>query len=328
MENQNEIGGTPRVSFVLAAFKRRFLAEAIESILSQTYRNFELVVVDDCSPENLQEVVDQYGDPRLSYHRNETNLGRHSLIGAWNHAMSYARGEWSLIASDDDIYLPTFLERLLELSERYPDCELLHGRCATIDGTGRWTGLAEERFEFETQLQMLYARGVGRALQQAPDFMFKTDAYRRLGGFVDFPLAWFSDDATWLALAARGCAHSQEVLFCFRQSGINISTAHDRNIAEKIRAGELYKKWALELCSRIKPNTEAERRMLGLAVERVPQIVDDMAIHAMKGARGFFAWLGTLRRLEVSSALKRRMIGERYPVIRWLKNAIIGKDDR
>ena len=94
----------PKVSFVLPAYKRRFLHEAIASILSQSYTDFELIVVDDASPENLQEVVDEFHDDRLAYHRNERNIGGKDLVAAWNQAMEYAIGQWCVLASDDDVY--------------------------------------------------------------------------------------------------------------------------------------------------------------------------------------------------------------------------------
>lgn len=66
---------TPMFSFIMPCYKRQFLGKAIESILAQTYDDFELVVVNDASPENLYEVVNSISDPRLRYEENITNLG-------------------------------------------------------------------------------------------------------------------------------------------------------------------------------------------------------------------------------------------------------------
>lgn len=67
----------------------------------------------------------------------------------------------------------------------------------------------------------------------APDFMCRTSALRDIGGFISFPLAWYSDDATWFSLAKRGgVAWSSDILFYFRDSGLNI-TSVPRGLAEK-----------------------------------------------------------------------------------------------
>ena len=96
------------LSFVLPAFKRRFLKEAVASILSQTYSDFELIVVDDCSPEDLKSICDEFSDARLKYVRNEVNLGGKNLVNNWNRCLELATGEYCVLASDDDIYLPHY----------------------------------------------------------------------------------------------------------------------------------------------------------------------------------------------------------------------------
>jgi hypothetical protein len=82
-------------SFIMPCYKRQFLGKAIESILAQTYDDFELVVVNDASPEKLYEVVNSISDPRLRYEENITNLGGRDLVACWNFNLSN-RGEWSL----------------------------------------------------------------------------------------------------------------------------------------------------------------------------------------------------------------------------------------
>ena len=78
---------TPMFSFIMPCYKRQFLGKAIESILAQTYDDFELVVVNDASPENLYEVVNSISDPRLRYEENITNLGGRDLVACWNHCL-------------------------------------------------------------------------------------------------------------------------------------------------------------------------------------------------------------------------------------------------
>ena len=118
----------PKVSFILPAYKRRFLHQVIASIFSQTYKDFELVIVDDASPENLKEVVDDFKDERLRYYRNAENIGGKDLVAAWNHAMEYATGEWCVLASDDDIYSSEYLATMEMLRGKYPHVDIFHCR--------------------------------------------------------------------------------------------------------------------------------------------------------------------------------------------------------
>ena len=64
-----------KFSITIPAYKQKFLAEAIDSCLTQTYKDFELIIVNDHSPENLDAVVSQYDNPRIRYYVNEKNCG-------------------------------------------------------------------------------------------------------------------------------------------------------------------------------------------------------------------------------------------------------------
>lgn len=305
-----------KVSFILPAYKRRFLKDAIASILAQTEREFELVVVDDNSPEDLEPVVRAFTDSRLKYVKHDVNLGGKDLVAAWEYAMRFAKGEWCVLASDDDIYHPHYLAEMLRLSEKYPTCDLFHCRAAKIDGEGKWRTIGDPRIEFESQLAMAYFRGVRGFSQTAPDFMFRRSAYTELGGFVKFPLAWFSDDATWLELAKNGVACSQKTLFYFRASGVNISSRCD-NVAEKIAAGEEFKLWFTELASELEPKTEEEREMLPRLIPGMEERVDDLAREELASLT-FRAWFKLVFSSRLPSELRGRAIKDRFPLVRVL----------
>ena len=96
------------ISFIMPTFKSQYLSAAIESILAQDCGNWELVIVDDCSPEDLKSIVDRYCDDRIRYYRNEKNLGGRNLVNQWNYSITLANGDWIALAADDDIYAPSF----------------------------------------------------------------------------------------------------------------------------------------------------------------------------------------------------------------------------
>lgn len=273
------------VSFIMPAWKRSFLRQAIESILSQDYADFELVVVDDASPENLEEVVREFNDSRIIYKRNKENIGGCDLVAAWNHAMEYARGEFCVLASDDDEYAPGYLTEMMRLVEKYRDVDVFHCRLAYIDSDGNRTGISEIRNEYESGSEFLYNRAARRMKQCAPEFMFRTEALRRIGGFVSFPRAWFSDDATWISLAKEhGVAYSSQVLFSWRSSGENISTLFS-DVAEKLKAGEMYFEWLKSYINDFSTVSEKDRDVLLKSAKGVGYAVDHISFWVLHNAK-------------------------------------------
>ena len=100
---------TPRVSVVIPAYNQaKYLGDAIQSVLSQTYRDFEIIVVDDGSTDDTPLVVSQLGG-NLHYIR-QTNQG---LAGARNTGIRNAKGSYIALLDSDDIWLPEFLQKIL-----------------------------------------------------------------------------------------------------------------------------------------------------------------------------------------------------------------------
>ena len=121
-----------RFSFVLPAYKSEYLQVAIDSILQQTYIDFELIIVDDASPYHLESIVNQYNDNRIVFHRNKNNIGGKNLVSNWNKCIKYAKGEYVILASDDDIYSPFFLQQVDERIKDYPDVDIIRSRVNRI----------------------------------------------------------------------------------------------------------------------------------------------------------------------------------------------------
>lgn len=102
----------PLVSVMMPAYNtEKYIGAAIESVLAQTYENWELIIVDDGSTDRTYEVAESYNDPRIKLVRHEHNAG---LGKARNTALRLARGKWATWLDSDDVMLPQRLERLLE----------------------------------------------------------------------------------------------------------------------------------------------------------------------------------------------------------------------
>lgn len=101
----------PKISVCIPTFNRcQYLSQAIKSVLNQTYRNFELIVIDNASSDNTQKIVKSYqnNDDRIIYIRNKTNIG---VVGNMNKCLEAARGEYIKILCDDDLLYPDALEK-------------------------------------------------------------------------------------------------------------------------------------------------------------------------------------------------------------------------
>ncbi|TDS13785.1 glycosyltransferase family 2 protein [Sphingobacterium paludis] len=223
------------LSFILPVFKANYLKEAINSILNQTFTDFELIIVNDQSPDNISEIVGEFSDERIKFYENEVNIGGKDLVENWNRCLVYATGEWVVLASDDDYYDPKFAEKLLDKIQQYPSVSLVHCRYKVINGKDEVIEISEPCLAFEQPEEFVFQNIIKRRRQVAPDFMFKLADLQQVGGFVNFPLAWGSDDATWCKLALNaGVAYVDEILFTWRFSGINIS-AQQNNVLKKAK---------------------------------------------------------------------------------------------
>jgi len=107
------------VSVIVTTYDRQsYLKQALESATRQTYRNIEIIVSDNCSPENPQALVESFQDPRIQFWRNATNIG--SFANAMS-AFKKARGKYVTILMDDDLWEEDFLEKLVLPLEENPD---------------------------------------------------------------------------------------------------------------------------------------------------------------------------------------------------------------
>src|SRR5258705_13459440 len=98
----------PLVSVCIPAFRRQFLAESIRSVLAQTLEDFELIIVDDASPDDIRGVVEAFSDRRIRFSRNGRRLG---IMANWNRCVELARGQYISIFHADDRMLPASLAR-------------------------------------------------------------------------------------------------------------------------------------------------------------------------------------------------------------------------
>ena len=128
---------TPKVSVIIPTYNRAdLLARAVNSVLSQTYDDYEIIIVDDHSSDNIQDVISKFTDPRIRLMRHERNKGQSASI---NTGIANARGEYIAFLDDDDEWLPNKLEgQVAVFQSSASDVGLVYGWMDRIeDSTGR-----------------------------------------------------------------------------------------------------------------------------------------------------------------------------------------------
>lgn len=215
-----------KFSITIPAYKQKYLYEAIESCLAQTYKDFELIIVDDASPEDLKSVVDRFQDSRIRYYRNEKNCGALHVVDNWNICLGYTKGDYVVCMGDDDRLLPNCLEEYSKLIDKYPDLDIYHGMTEIIDENGNVTNMQEARPEREGMYSMISGRLRNSRLQYIGDWLFRRTALEQLNGYVNMPMAWGSDDLTAYTIAKnKGVANTQMPVFQYRISSLTISNS-------------------------------------------------------------------------------------------------------
>jgi glycosyltransferase involved in cell wall biosynthesis len=185
----------PKVSVVITAYNReQYIAQAIESVLGQTFSDLELIVVDDCSSDRTATIAQSYApDPRVRVYVNECNLGQ---FPNRNHAATLARGAFLKFHDSDDLLYPHCLEVMVGALESESRAAI------AVSCFKRWVGgpcpvLSTPAMTFRRDL--LGAEGI---MWAAPGhLLFRTDVFRDLGCFPE--LGAFSDSLFLVQACAK-----------------------------------------------------------------------------------------------------------------------------
>jgi glycosyltransferase involved in cell wall biosynthesis len=195
---------TPKVSVVLTTYKRAHLLPAtIESILAQTFGDFELVISDDCSPDETEKVSREYerADPRVRYRRGEKNVG---MPGNLNAGIQASSGEYVANLHDGDVYEPTLIERWSAALDACPRAAFVFNAYRGLDSNGNTAQVYREPLApcvpGSVLLEQIFFR---RWMFDSPVWgtvMGRRSAYLEAGLF-DPRFGFISDVDMWMRLA-------------------------------------------------------------------------------------------------------------------------------
>ncbi|MCD8298084.1 MAG: glycosyltransferase [Prevotella sp.] len=286
-----------KFSVTIPTYKCKFLQECIESVIAQTYTDFELIIVNDASPEDIASVIAHFDDPRIRYYVNERNCGSVNVVDNWNICLNYATGDYVICMGDDDKLLPCCLEEYGKLISQFPGLGVYHAWTEIIDEESNVVRMQEARPLRENVYSMLWHRLHGR-VQYIGDFLFDTALLKKNGGFYKLPLAWGSDDiSAYIAAKDTGIANMQVPGFQYRVNSHTISRTG--NVDIKLLAINKEEQWYNEFLS-VEPdeNVDAvahifwqmlkQEMPISMKRKRYGLIVGDIAEN---GFSRFFHWL-------------------------------------
>lgn len=218
----------PAVSVLVAVHNgAAHLGEAMASILGQSFRDFELLVVDDGSTDGTPALLRGCADSRLRVVRHDSNLG---LIAALNRGLEEARGEYVARMDADDIALPRRLERQREMLSKTPSV----GLCGTwfrTFGSGRAEVVRPPIRPEELAAKLFYESPLAH-----PSVMFRRKLFAEHGLRYDPAFPHAEDFELWSRVArVTDLANVPEVLLRYRRHGRQVSARHEAAQGESVR---------------------------------------------------------------------------------------------
>jgi glycosyltransferase involved in cell wall biosynthesis len=212
-----------KVSFVVPCYRlAHLLGECVDSILAQSCNDFEVLIMDDCSPDATPEVAASFRDPRVRHVRNETNLGH---LANYNKGIELSRGEYVwLISADDRLRSTEVLARFVSVLDEHPDVGFVFCPAVTYDGRAEGgvtvshgsADLVFRKGEFLERL--LHCNCV-----PAPAALVRRRCYER-DGLFPLDLRFAGDWYMWSAFAlSDGVAYLAEPMVNYRLHDLNMT---------------------------------------------------------------------------------------------------------
>lgn len=186
----------PRVSVVIPTYNRgRFIKNAIMSVLAQTYKDYEIIVVDDGSTDDTWKIVKKFGDKvRYIYQKNR------GPSAARNTGIKHANGKYIAFLDSDDRFLPKKLEKQMNFIKKNPNCRYLYTWYYNVNSKGKRTKLRKSMV-FKKREYLQYALYIRKFMIRTSTLLVEKKVFEKTGLFNE--KYWFSQDwDMWLRIAA------------------------------------------------------------------------------------------------------------------------------
>lgn len=238
------------LAIIIPAFKEKYFAEALDSLVAQTVKDFSVYIGDDYSPNNLRSIVALYEDKLdIHYTRFPNNIGAKNLVNQWSRCIELSQNEkWLWLFSDDDIADSRAVENfyaILKIKENFFD--VYRFNTCVIDKNGKVLSDTPVGPEVESSAAMAYNLLLGRRGNSMPDHIFSREIYDKCEGFVFTEFAQAADWATSILFSKnKGIAIIPNSKLYWRLSGTNISSVANLNKDSMIYGHIQFIQWVVE----------------------------------------------------------------------------------
>lgn len=222
------MNGTPKISVVMPVYNAEaYLREAIDSVLAQTYTDFECILIDDGSSDRSLEIIRSYEDPRIVLLVNETNRGQ---IASMNRAIEAARGAYIARMDSDDICLPERFALQVEYLERHPEIAGVGGQIIIIGERGETLDLTAPKRSTRPVIvafDMFHHCSVAH-----PAMMLRREVLLELGGYRE-AYRYAEDYDLWHRLLLRWkLANLSETVLQYRRNTQGVTRTHNDRMTQ------------------------------------------------------------------------------------------------
>ncbi|MEX5285467.1 glycosyltransferase [Selenomonas sputigena] len=262
----------PTISIVLPVYNgEKYLRESLDSILGQTFADWELIAVDDCSTDSTPEILASYAarDSRIRVLRNKENQ---RLPRSLNIGFAEARGGFLTWTSDDNAYYPEALDKMLAYLRRFPEYAMVNADMELLqeeaDGTQK-RGISEY-FDADP-LRMFVRNYVGAC------FLYRRKVLEEIGGY-DPEMFLLEDYDYWLRIMIRygRIAHIKEVLYCYRLHAASLSTKKEKE--RDVQAVRLVHKYLPDMVYRLRHHPELFHEYFFVGVQQGEWSEEELAL--------------------------------------------------
>ncbi len=314
-------------SVLIPAYKSKYLKRCINSVLSQTYIDFEIVIVNDASPENLDAIVSDFSDNRIRYYKNEKNCGAFNVVDNWNICLEKSKGDYVICIGDDDELMPNCLALYNDAIIKNPDIDIFHCRSYIIDEVSNKISMTPSWPVKESVYDNIWHRIFNHRVQFIGDFLYRRDVLVNKGGFYKLPMAWGSDDITsFIIMADKGVVHINEPLFCYRQALITLSSSG--NVSQKIEAINKEEEWYKQFIQKIQSKSAQDIVLFNNIRDELPHYfkikrINTIAYNGFKGniIERFIFWYRkkNLVKLNMKELIYVTILACKYRITRYEK---------
>lgn len=238
-----------KIGIYITTYNRaQYLGQTIESILNQTYKCFNLYILDNRSSDNTKVIVDSYKDNRIKYILNEDNLG---MVGNWNKALCVCQEKYITIFHDDDIMMKDYLNHVVMLYNKNPNIIFLHTGAVIINSEGKNIGIKLGNWEESVQgLEFFKSHLIKGGLIFAPSVTLKVEKLPRFEKF-DENLPFTSDVNFWLRISKYGdVGYINKPLIKYRIHNLSGTNSIYYNLDSKIKDRQYYKNFLVHEINR------------------------------------------------------------------------------